>query len=315
MIALVLVVAMLLGFQDDGQLKAGNFARLDAGKNMGGQVVRSIMSRQATQRPNGSYDFSKWDAIVNNANARGLQVQLVLDNLEGFKRHGSGDPRKYEQFVRAAAQHFRGRVARYSLGNEPDLKMSPRKYRELYVRGYRAMNSVDPHARVLFGEFSPHGGLDYAARVLRAGKAPLHAAGLAIHPYQATDPLAPPGAGDNKWGIGRTGTMDKLLAMFAKHDGFTTRNKKTPGLYFTEFGYNALGGADPQAAARMWPRALQKAARGHVRELVAYTLTGSPGSPWDTGLTNYDGTPRPAYEALVNAVRSGSLRSAPRVRR
>lgn len=282
---------MLFGFQDDGQLRAGNMASLQAGRQMGGKALRLIISRERVQKANGAYDFSIFDNIVNQARAQGIHPQIVLDNLEGFHKHGMGNPSKYEQFVKAAATHFKGRVGTYSLINEPDQKMAPQKYRELFVRGQRALSGVDRHASVLFGELSPIGGLDYAKKVI--GKRGLTASGFAIHPYQVNDPLAPPDNSQNpwKWGIGRTRTMQHELAGM----NLKTRAGKTPGLYFTEFGYNQ---SNPNAAG-YWPRALQKARQAGVREMIAYTLTsGGPGQKWDTGLLNIDGTPRPAYSAI-----------------
>jgi hypothetical protein len=297
---------MLFGFQDDGQLRAGNMASLQSGQAIGGRALRLIVSRERVQRGRGAYDFSVFDNIVNQARARGIRPQIVLDNLEGFTgngkaTHGSGDPRKYEAFVKAAATHFKGRVGTYSLINEPDLKMAPQKYREMFVRGQRALASRDRQARILFGEFSPHGGMDYARRVV--GKRGLTASGLAIHPYQSGDPLAPPTALDRqrhwKWGIGRTGQMQSAL----RHMNLHTRAGRTPGLYFTEFGYDA-NNTDASSKA-YWKRALRKARRSGVREMIAYTMTGSPGiNPytgkpnWDTGLLNPDGTPRPGYNAI-----------------
>ena len=66
---------------------------------------------------------------------------------------------------------------------------------------------------------------------------------------------------------------------------------------------------DPAVAAQFWPRALRKARESGVRQIIAYTMTGEPNetAPWDTGLLNPDGTPRPAYGALQAAVRAGLL--------
>ena len=60
------------------------------------------------------------------------------------------------------AQHFAGRVDRYSIWNEPNwrtwlgpLKSAPATYRQLYSRGYKAIKQADPRAKVLIGETSP----------------------------------------------------------------------------------------------------------------------------------------------------------------
>lgn len=296
---------MEFGFQDDGQLRAGNFTSLQQGRAMGGHTLRLIISRERVAHGKG-YDFSLFDDIVNRARALGIHPQIVLDNREGFKSHGMGDPKKYAAFVKAAATHFKGRVGTYSFVNEPDLKMAPAKYRQLFLVGQRAMAKVDPQARTLFGEVSPQGGLDYAYKALKKGG--IKASGFAIHPYQQNDPLAPPDTSARpwKWGIGRSATMQKTLRQFAKNQGFTTRAGKTPGLYFTEFGY----ANDNQGAVGYWPRALKKARDAGVKEVVAYTMTGSPGTNaatgkpnWDTGLLNPDGTPRPTYNAVMGARR------------
>jgi hypothetical protein len=289
-------MSLTLGFQDDGRLRdKQDFTALDQGKALGGSALRLIVSRERVQRPDGSYDFSLFDNIVNQARARGIHPQIVLDNQEGFKP-GSGDPKKYENFVKAAGVHFKGRVGTYSFINEPDLKMNPQKYRELFIRGQRALGGVDNKAQVLFGELSPHGGMDYAKKVI--GKKGITASGFAMHPYQTTDPLAAPDRPDQKWGIGRSRTMQRMLSGM----NIRTRANKTPGMYYTEFGYQVN---NPQAT-NYWPRAFQAAKRAGIRELVAYTMTGAPNPnpTWDSGLLNPDGTPRPTYNAVQASARS-----------
>ena len=61
------------------------------------------------------------------------------------------------------AEHFAGRVDRYSIWNEPNwrtwlgpLKSAPGLYRSLYTRGYDAIKKADPRAKVLIGETSPY---------------------------------------------------------------------------------------------------------------------------------------------------------------
>lgn len=295
---------MDLGFQDDGRLRDGqDWASLDQGRALGARNLRIILTRDRLKQYGGREDLSAYDAIIDNARQRGIAPQIVLDNRTGS---GMGDPKKYEAFVKTMAKHFKGRVGTYSLENEPDLSMSPEKYRQLYVRGQKALNQADHGARVLFGEFSPHDPVGYAKKVLAKGG--LHASGVAWHPYQTTDPLAPSAhdiQAGTKGGIGRLGTLLKQFGQL----NLKTKLGHTPGAYLTEFGYGDRGFAagTTDHAPEWWPRALQKARNAGVKQLNAYTMTGSDSPTWDTGLLNPDGTARPAYDALAAAVKAGIL--------
>ena len=73
------------------------------------------------------------------------------------------DPVKFAAFVRTVAAHFKGRVDRYAIWNEPNLSAwlaptstSPAQYRSLYKNAYTAIKTVDPNAKVLFGELAPN---------------------------------------------------------------------------------------------------------------------------------------------------------------
>lgn len=288
---------MLLGFQDDGRLRdRGDYSAFDQGRAIGARALRLIIARDKLKRTaGGGYDFSNVDNIVNQARQHGIAPQVVLDNRTGS---GAGDPAQYARFVALAGRHLKGRVGTYSLENEPDLRMAPAKYRQLYVRGQAALRRADPGARVLFGEFSPHDPIRYAQRVLAKGG--LRSSGFAWHPYQKTDPLAP-SAGEVAQGvmggIGRLGTLTKQIAGL----DLKTRAGHTPGAYLTEYGLGDRGypAGTGGHAAEWWPRALQKARRAGAKELIAYTMTGSDSPTWDTGLLNPDTTPRPAYNALL----------------
>ena len=72
--------------------------------------------------------------------------------------------REFGKWVAVVAEHFAGRVDRYSIWNEPNwrtwlgpLKAGPALYRSLYTRGYAAIKEADPRAKVLIGETSPYG--------------------------------------------------------------------------------------------------------------------------------------------------------------
>lgn len=290
--------APTLGVQDDGQLRQGNMQALDEGRSLHAKVLRVVVPASTISSGGGVYDFSSYDRIVNAARGRGLHPQLVLDT-DGNFGHG-GDPHEFAVFARAAARHFKGRVTRYSLINEPDLRMKPEKYRELYVRGRRGVKAVDPNAQILFGEFSNRDPVGYSKRVLAHGN--LRAEGFAFHPYQfTTDPLAP---GEHAGTIGRLGQVSKGL----EHLGLKTANGNVPGMFLTEFGYRTKGDASisPAQAAAWWPRALRKAQSAGARQIVAYHMSAetNPAASWDSSLIDASGAPRPAYYALLAALQS-----------
>ena len=113
--------------------------------------------------------------------------------------------REFGKWAGVVAEHFAGRVDRYSIWNEPNwktwlgpLKSAPALYRSLYTRGYAAIKDADPRAKVLIGETSPNGraGLSTAplaflrkvacvnSKYKRVSHCPtLKADGYAHHPY------------------------------------------------------------------------------------------------------------------------------------
>ncbi len=116
------------------------------------------------------YDFSKVDALQAAAAAHGIKLQLTVTGPApawATKDHKVGghqpDPVKFGAFVRTVAAHFKGRVDRYSVWNEPNLsawlspsKSAPKQYRALYKSAYGAIKTVDPKSKVLFGELAPN---------------------------------------------------------------------------------------------------------------------------------------------------------------
>ena len=160
------------------------------------------------------YDFSKIDALQAAAAKRGIKLQLTITGpapawATGDRKIGGNrpDPVKFAAFARTVTAHFKGRVDRYSIWNEPNLSAwlspsasAPKLYRSLYSSGYTAIKTVDPKAKVLFGELAPNrdGRTIAPLKFLRdvtCSKAnykaarkcpPLKADGLALHPYQLT---------------------------------------------------------------------------------------------------------------------------------
>jgi beta-glucosidase/6-phospho-beta-glucosidase/beta-galactosidase len=116
------------------------------------------------------YDFSAYDSLINDAAGHGIRVQLDLSGpvpawAAGNHKQGivRPDAKLFGAFVADAARHFRGRVDRYSIWNEPNyvgwlapLHSAPALYRALYIQAYHAIKKNAPGTQVLMGETAPY---------------------------------------------------------------------------------------------------------------------------------------------------------------
>ena len=289
------------------------------------------------------YHLHRYDDAIDAAARHGIRVQLTLtgkapafataDHKVGATRPSA---RRYGEFVRAMAQHFKGRVDRYSIWNEPNyvswlrpLEDEPKIYRRLYIAGYSAIKAVAPRAAVLIGETSPHDSpdrslapLDFIRRVAcvspsytldrdcaSRAKVPggaLRADGYAQHPYDFKNPPS------NDWGGRDNVTIGSLRYLTATLDRLRSANAlRTPGggampVYLTEFGYFTRGRRRiPESThARYLPQAFDIArANGRVRQLLQWGLVtppdGYPGSWFDTSIVRRSGEPREPYRTLL----------------
>jgi len=271
------------------------------------------------------YDFSAIDALQEAAAERGIDLQLTITGPApswATRNHRVGniapDPQKYGAFVRTVVTHFKGRVDRYSIWNEPNWKswLGPQKdaarlYRGLYGAGYRAVKSVDPHAKVLMGELAPTGGGKAIAplRFLRdmfRGARPMKADGFALHPYQLTSaPSRIAGKADDV-SIGTLPRLTTALDALYKGRKLTTSSGRKLNLYLTEFGYLTAGSRrQPQSRIANWLVAAIEVARRNtrVKQLLQYQLIDPPKTAlWHSALLTRKGSPQPAYKALVRAL-------------
>src|SRR3954464_15676713 len=136
---------------------------LDHAKKLGAKRIRvnvlwarTLVSGAKAKTPpkkGAQYDFTRLDALQQAAQARGIKLQLTLSGPApawATKDHKVGanqpDARKFAAFARTVAAHFGGRVDRYSIWNEPNLRVwlaptakAPTIYRSLYRAGYTAI--------------------------------------------------------------------------------------------------------------------------------------------------------------------------------
>lgn len=327
-----------LAFQDDGALLAQTAQRnqlLDNIKRSGGRFIRTNVMYGKWQDP--AYR-AQLDSMVDEARKRGLGVQETLMGTPAYAASAKtdalsayhADPELFGQFSRDVAQHFKGRVRRYSAWNEPNLSTfladhSPKRYRALYDASRAAIKGVVPGAQVLLGELMPGDpdakstasvqAANFLRQVVAGGQAPLHAEGLALHPY-AWRGEAPTGASRGQGtyaGINQLPQIQGTLADLAKRGRFTTQQGGQVPLYLTEFGYQRAQVPNDHARADRLRKAYDLAAQAGAREMTFYQLRPTKRKPgggwtWDTSVSSggripqLAGTPRPVAR-ISRAVR------------
>src|SRR3954469_3621794 len=312
----------------------------------------SVLGKQARYRHsprNPKWDFFKWDALVDEANSKGIAVQLALTGpapkfATADHRIGPRGPkaRYYRQFVKAAAQHFAGRVDRYSIWNEPNYKgwiaplnKGPKIYRSLYTTGYKTIKQVDPSAQVLFGETAPYlkprnemAPLDFLRRVACAKRnwrparhcPTIQTDGFAHHPYDFDHPPKHRYPGRDNVTLSGLPKLSRALTLLARYKLMTTPQGGAPYLYLTEYGYFSSGrrAVSRSRQGRYLVQAFRMAQRNpRVKEMLQYLLV-KPSRTYaffDTSIASRGGSPYSAFRLLArwakSAARSGAVAKEP----
>jgi hypothetical protein len=303
-----------LGVQDDNVLVRnqgpGREWGLDRVKELGGKVVRVNLVHGEPYEP--------IDELIASAAKRGIKVQLTITGQTQFAYHEQGPGGKgigkqnkptpkisadgatvadFGAFAKDAAQHFKGRVGRYSIWNEPNHEMflkgrSARAYVKLYRAAQKAIKGVDPKAQVMVGELAPAKNARYFVKAL--AKHGIRTDGIAMHPYQAGEgsPDKPYPGGKKRFTISNIRHMKQVLRQ--ERRGIRTKGGKAPSIYLTEFGYNF----DEPNRGALLKAAVKRAKREGARQLVLYQLV-STGKQWDTGLYGPGGEDTEASIALT----------------
>jgi hypothetical protein len=309
-------------------------------------VGRAAKKKKAPK--NIQYNWTGYDALIDSAARRGIHVQLALTGpapawATANHKVGAVKPKAapFKVFARAAAEHFRGRVTRYSIWNEPNyvswispLNAAARVYRGLYTSGYSAIKAADPGAQVLIAETSPYALPKRATSPLaflrgvtcansHYGKAgscgTLKTDGFAHHPYdfRHSPTYRYPGA-DNV----TLATLSRLTTALSKLKAanlLTTPSGGVPDVYLTEYGFFSSGKYKISRAKQgsYLVQAFKMAQKNpRVRQLVQYVLI-QPSSKYrffDTSIATRSGGPTSAFKTLAAwakaAVAAGQIAAA-----
>jgi len=287
------------------------------------RTMANAAGRSAPASPN--YQWGNFDTLVNQAAAQGIKVQLTLTGpapawATGNHKIGVYRPNapRFAKFAADVAAHFKGRVDRYGIWNEPNWKSwlephgsSPRIYRGLYKGAYSAIKRTDPSAQVLIGETSPQarGRAGMAPLTwLRAmvGHSKLKADGYAHHPYDYRSSPKHVSGGKNDVTIASLGRLTKELSRLAHKRLLRTPHGGALPLYLTEYGYLVHGrfAMNSKRAAKYLSQAFSIALHNpRVKSMLQYGLVSPPTIVnWDSSLIAANGQARPMYSSLKSWV-------------
>jgi hypothetical protein len=289
-----------------------------------------------------NYQFGQVDELINRAAENGIRVHLSLTGpaprwanarkARPAKAWYKPNAKAFGEWSAVVAQHFAGRVDRYSIWNEPNwktwlgpLKAAPAIYRSMFTRAYSAIKKADPKAKVLIGETSPYQRRGFSTAPLaflravtcvdrnykRKRSCPkLKADGYAHHPYDFAHAPAFQYPGADNVTIGTLFRLTRALDRLSRSGALRyTRGGRMP-LYLTEYGYFASGkrALKARTASRYLQQAYSIALRNpRVKSQLQYLLLTLPGnsvSAFNTGVVKPTGKRLPQYKALQRWYRS-----------
>lgn len=154
---------------------------LDLIKAGGYGFIRQGFPWEYIEPQRGQFDWAKFDAIVEKASARKLQIIARLDRPPFWAREKeydrlksarpkdfdgiTGPPENYEdyaRFVAEVASRYQGKLKFYQIWNEPNLanewndrRVNPGDYVKLLQQTYTKLKQTDPGAVVLAAPLSP----------------------------------------------------------------------------------------------------------------------------------------------------------------
>jgi hypothetical protein len=312
--------------------------------------TRTVPDSSLIQEPRQpAYDWAPYDDAIAAAARYGIGVQLTLagaapawataNRRAGFRQVS---PAAFARFAAAAAAHFKGRVTRYSIWNEPNWhsllepsakchkgRWSPAcetkagaLYRRLYSAAYTQIKRIDPHAQVLIGELAPRAEGSAASgpltflRAVTCSKAnwtaartcaPLLADGFAQHPYDfSVKPTSKPRGADDVT-MATLGRLTRALDRLGDRGALTTPEGWPLDVYLTEYGYFSEGKrriSETKRAAYLRQSFGIALRNPRVRQLLQFLLVASPKGlgTFPTQIVKADGQPQASFDALADWV-------------
>ncbi len=281
-----------------------------------------------------AYHLDDVDDLVRSAQQRGIELLITIWGTPAWANggetpnHSPTEAQDLEDFAQALAARYSGRypgypaVRLYSAWNEPNLEqflapqfdaagdsVSPGLYAAIARAIDGGVKRGNPDALVAIGETSPRGhdrpsrgqvqdshSPARFARLVSEERPALQFDAWAQHPYPPRPGIAP--ARPVRWprvALGNIELFGESLDIWFGREG-------TP-LWITEYGHETSPdplGVPLDRQARFAEEALRLASENaRVRMLVWFVLHDRVGDPWQSGLIDESGSPKPALESFT----------------
>ncbi len=307
-------------------------------KEMGFTWVKQGFGWRDIEGEKGKFDWSHTDHIVYTANQYGgIDIMARVDHQPQWARQGcslQGPPanmKDFTDFLTAMATRYKGRIRAYEVWNEPNLarewcdqRPDPRAYAAMLKAAYAAIKAADPDAMVISAGLSPTGTNDqtampddvYLDQLYQAmgGKSDGYFDVLGVHApgYKAAPEVSPDEAAANKAAYGgeRFFTFRRVEDLRKIMEKYGDTNKQVAVL---EMGWTS----DEVNPSYKWHAVSEEQKADYL--VRAYEYAKKNWSPWIGlmttiyiadpdwtdkdeqywwAITDPDGTPRPAFNAL-----------------
>jgi polysaccharide biosynthesis protein PslG len=297
--------------------------------SLGIRLLRQTFDWSKIEVSPGTYDFDTADAFVGDAARAGLSILPIVFRAPPFRGGGSSTiaypPTKYDDLGTFGAVLVRRYgpdgsfwsenpdipkvpITAWQIWNEPNLKAywgrrsNPKQYTQLLKAAAKPMKAADPGAQIVTAGM-PESRIGVPLKKFIPG---MYKAGakkwfdvLAINPYGHTAKAV----------VANLASARKIMKQF--HD--------SAQIWGTEIGWSDVGPAGPQRVGSQGQAAqirdvvkLLTRARGRLKLRGFVYFSWRDGAPYNgkdfwglhTGLLNIEGQPKPAYDALQQALAS-----------
>jgi hypothetical protein len=285
------------------QTMDGEFAAM---RDAGAAWLRCDFAWYDLERSQGSWDFAGTDAVVAQAEARGVEVLGILGTSPGWANGGNAwnypptDIDAWKTYVNTVASRYAGRVAAWEIWNEENIDgfWQPAPDAAAYVNLLAAaspeIRAADPDATVVMGGVAGLGST-YLDECLSLGAAD-HVDAVAYHPYAET--IGVEGQPEEDL-LRPKESLCRFLVQFV-HWLVAQHTSKDLEIWITEVGWTTCAqtppGVDEDTQAAYMLRTLINYATTDVERVVWFNLRDTMLNELDRyGLLEYGFAPKASY--------------------